>query len=478
MCLRFVLLHIILNRVVSIIPSLHNNWAENAKSRADIHRSGLPCASPVKRAPVNFPKELLTSSNDAEGLEMHSGYINVTEEDYLFYWFVRAGPSAPANAPVLIWSNGGPGCSAMEGATTEIGPLVLFMAKTAGFDGFNAKFSKNPYAWNQKAHLLFVDQPRYVGYSCGTGAYTCSSQQAGLDMVTFLRGWRNVFPEIHEPEFILASESYGGHYVPAWAGAIMDYNEGASDPIRVVGLAIGNGKVNTTIQNSGAFIEWAKQEGLLSQSANPRDEDAARNQIQKALGYVPNYYDYRLEDLGNCCACYSYNYSTWSYWLLKDAVRKALNVCGHAGEEAFGGCAGGCIDYTKTPCGDFDRGDTFDYSGALSRALQKGIKVTLYYGKQDTACNYVGGYAMASDLQWSGARSWKEAELQELHIGGGLTGQIKSSGGLTWMQIDGAGHMTPINNPAAAFHALTTLLRPSDAVEVEALEVVAKKFRR
>jgi len=64
-----------------------------------------------------------------------SGYVNVTEVDFLFYWFVEAKDVGP-NAPVVLWSNGGPGCTSMEGATTEIGPLLLKGVKTgAGYTG-------------------------------------------------------------------------------------------------------------------------------------------------------------------------------------------------------------------------------------------------------------------------------------------------------------------------------------------------------
>ena len=48
------------------------------------------------------------------------------------------------------------------------------------------------------------------------------------------------------------------------------------------------------------------------------------------LGYQPNYYDYRLTSI-SCAACYSYNYTAWSYWLLQSEILTALNVCGQAG---------------------------------------------------------------------------------------------------------------------------------------------------
>jgi hypothetical protein len=106
--------------------------------------------------------------------------------------------------------------------------------------------------------------------------------------------------------------------------------------------------------------------------------------------------DYRTEDI-SCSACYGYNYTAWSYWFLRTEVLTALNVCGDAGNDAFAGNAGGCISM-----GAFDSNDKFDYSGALGRTLEAGVPVTLFYGKTDTACNYVGGYAMAESISWSG----------------------------------------------------------------------------
>ena len=57
---------------------------------------------------------------------------------------------------------------------------------------------------------------------------TLLGSKAGEDLVTFLEGWWKIFPEQARSDIILASESYGGHYVPAWAGAINDYNEKAA----------------------------------------------------------------------------------------------------------------------------------------------------------------------------------------------------------------------------------------------------------
>ena len=170
------------------------------------------------------------------------------------------------------------------------------------------------------------------------------------------------------------------------------------------------------------------------------------------IGYEPNYYDYRLEAV-QCSACYSYNYTAWSLWFLRSEVLSALHVCGDAGVDAFAGSAGGCINLPN-----FDSRDNFDYSGALARALNSGIPVTLFYGKTDTACNYVGGQALAETISWSGMTEFNKQPYSAWEISGIEAGQIKSYGGLTFVQVEDAGHMVPMDQPAASAAVINNFL--------------------
>ena len=413
-----------------------------------------------------FPDSL--AGRTTQNYDMYSGYVNITKDDWLFYWFFEmdnTGPSpyeSPEEVPLIIWTNGGPGCSAMEGATTESGPLVLYRIKES-YELATGQLSDNNYAWNKQGHVLYVDQPKGVGNSFGSGACK-SSVDAGKDIVTFIQGWLQLFPEYSDNKVVISGESYGGHYVPAWANAILDHNENLTagqSSINMRGIAIGNGCVNNTIQNSERYVTFLKENNLIPPTSNPKTTVAADVVMESYIGYSPNFYDFRVRDV-KCSGCYSYNYTAWSYWFLRQDVIDALNICGGAGYDAFAGAAGGCI-----PMPGFDSGDNFDYSAALGRALDANVSVMFYYGKNDRACDYVGAYAMATSLPWSHASDFNAAPITSLSAtaalgAAGESQQYRSpdlgTGGLYWFQIGASGHMTPLDQPPATAVALSSLL--------------------
>ncbi len=73
----------------------------------------------------------------------------------LFYWLFEPGDaSAGDDVPLILWLNGGPGCSSMDGLWLENGPFRL----TSDNDGWT--INVNEYSWhNAPAWTLYVDQP-------------------------------------------------------------------------------------------------------------------------------------------------------------------------------------------------------------------------------------------------------------------------------------------------------------------------------
>ncbi|KAK6241547.1 hypothetical protein SCA6_006936 [Theobroma cacao] len=79
--------------------------------------------------------------------QQYSGYVTVdkSNEKALFYWFFEA-TSKPAQKPLILWLNGGPGCSSVgSGAAQEIGPFLVKEGPTLKF---------NKYAWNKGMYLI------------------------------------------------------------------------------------------------------------------------------------------------------------------------------------------------------------------------------------------------------------------------------------------------------------------------------------
>jgi len=78
----------------------------------------------------------------------------------LHYVFIES-LSNPATDPILIWFNGGPGCSSMLGLFAENGPYIIDDGETI--------IKPNPWPWNKNASLLFIESPAGVGFSLANG---------------------------------------------------------------------------------------------------------------------------------------------------------------------------------------------------------------------------------------------------------------------------------------------------------------------
>lgn len=73
----------------------------------------------------------------------YSGYVTVNKKPgrALFYWLVEASKK-PESKPLVLWLNGGPGCSSIAyGASEEVGP---FRVRPDG-----RTLSLSPYSWNK-----------------------------------------------------------------------------------------------------------------------------------------------------------------------------------------------------------------------------------------------------------------------------------------------------------------------------------------
>ncbi|KAF0758026.1 hypothetical protein AaE_004069, partial [Aphanomyces astaci] len=100
----------------------------------------------------------LPGYNDAKPInfDQYAGHIPLPSNGQkMFYWLVES-ESNPSTDPLVLWLNGGPGCSSLTGFFAELGPFVVQS---------DLSVKRNPYAWNRKANVMFLESPAGVGFS-------------------------------------------------------------------------------------------------------------------------------------------------------------------------------------------------------------------------------------------------------------------------------------------------------------------------
>nr|XP_011460258.1 PREDICTED: serine carboxypeptidase-like 31 [Fragaria vesca subsp. vesca] len=188
---------------------------------------------------TNSDEDLVTNlpSQPAVDFKHYAGYVTVSETNgrALFYWFFEAA-TTPDQKPLVLWLNGGPGCSSVGyGATQEIGPFLL--------DIESQGFIFNNYSWNKEANVLFVESPIGVGFSytnTTSDFHNLGDNFTAQDSYTFLHKWFLKFPSFRNRTLYIAGESYAGKYIPELAEVIFDRNSDPSLHIDLKGILMGN----------------------------------------------------------------------------------------------------------------------------------------------------------------------------------------------------------------------------------------------
>jgi len=188
-------------------------------------------------------KDLITSLpglNDNAPFKSYSGYLESNEGRHLFYWFVES-QNDPENDPLVLWFNGGPGCSSMEGMLHEHGPYQIQP------DGERIKL--NPHSWNTVANILYIEAPAGVGYSYSDdGNYVTGDHETAKNNYAAVKSFFSKFPEYTKNEFYITGESYAGVYVPTLAAEMI-----SDSTINLKGIAVGNGLSSYDINDNSAI---------------------------------------------------------------------------------------------------------------------------------------------------------------------------------------------------------------------------------
>jgi hypothetical protein len=129
---------------------------------------------------------------------MYSGYLEASSTSRLFYWFVESEKVDPKTAPTVVWLNGGPGCSSLDGFFYELGPFQ--------FDS-NGNLELRPHRFNLLANMLFIESPVGVGLSYSTVQnYNNDDDRSAAENRDAIKSFFIKFPELKSNHLYLTGE--------------------------------------------------------------------------------------------------------------------------------------------------------------------------------------------------------------------------------------------------------------------------------
>ncbi|KAK6394760.1 hypothetical protein LTR65_001552 [Meristemomyces frigidus] len=502
-----------------------------------------------------------------EGVKSYSGYVhlppNALNETHelqsypinTFFWFFEARKD-PSNAPLAIWLNGGPGGSSLMGALSENGPCFI------GKDS-NSTYL-NPWSWNSEVNMLYIDQPVQVGFSYDTPTNVTASllkehyagfqyepadfsdgvPESNLTFITgttgsqnvtytanttshaavaiwhFAQTWFEEFPYYKpaDEQISLFTESYGGHYGPAFVSFFMRQNEliangTLSGPglhyLHINTLGIINGcidmveqawsyasfAVNNTYgvkafsdtEYHRAMYELGRSDGIIDRINECRrmERDLDRNDYGD-VRKVNEYCQQTADAVENVLTSY-YIEKAKSGWydithLAEDPFPPAYLI-GYLNQHWIQQALGVPVNHSSaskavyqgfSSTGDTVKGGMLE---DIAYVLDHGVKVAMMYGDRDYACNWVQGERSSLKIPWSSRDSFQAAGYAPLVISpvhsGGLTRQY---GNLSFTRVYQAGHLVPSYQPEAAYEIFMRALLGTDIATgtIDLHEVAAK----
>lgn len=444
----------------------------------------------------------------------YSGYLPVVDKNgqdkNLFHWYVEA-TSEPENKPIVLWLNGGPGCSSLGGMWGELGPWVLDK---------NLNISLNPYAWNKVANVIFVEQPAGVGFSYPSSETNdfITSDDTYHALVVFFAD----HPELRGREFYIAGESYGGHYVPNTAKAIQDGNFAGKNPlINLKGFAVGNGYTDWKL-DFNANVENGRFHALTSQSLfeeakaacggdyarcfwpNPNVEcpeacdkavsKATENAMDGSIDIYDIYEDVCLDEASGELV------QTQASMLLAERhrQRERIHAQGAKGRKlgttispVFDTCIDNYVSqYLNLPsvqkaigvdpskidggrwkdCGGvkYDFNFESEIPNYLHWTAAGNLDILIYNGDADYILSHMGNAAWIASLNLTKSAEWSKWHGSDKQVAGYFEKYATGGFGqpLTFLTVKGAGHMVPKDRPRHALDMFTQFLSGGDYAKV------------
>ncbi|KAK1325334.1 Serine carboxypeptidase-like 50 [Acorus calamus] len=312
----------------------------------------------------------------------------------LFFTFYEAQHPLPTlpQTPILLWLQGGPGCSSMLGNLFELGPWLL----TSDDNNNNPSLQPNPASWNRLFGLLFIDNPIGAGFSIASDTAEIPRNQARVaeHLWIGMQAFLDSRPTFRRRPLYITGESYAGKYVPAAGYYFSRWNSLRPEARRINlrGVAIGNGLTHPVVQVA-THAKNAYFSGLINErQAEQLEALQARRTRDYETGSV-------------------------SVFLNRGDVKKALGVTDKTIYEECSDVVGEALH------DDVMKSAKFMVEWLLRETKDK---VLLYQGGFDLRDGVVSTEAWVKEMVWVGLEEFMMAERKVWEVKGTLAGYVQS----------------------------------------------------
>ncbi|XVF60677.1 hypothetical protein PTKIN_Ptkin08bG0067400 [Pterospermum kingtungense] len=411
--------------------------------------------------------------------QQFSGYVTVKKVSgrALFYWLTEATDD-PLSKPLVIWLNGGPGCSSVAyGASEEVGPFRI--NKSAS--GLNL----NKFSWNNLANLLFLETPAGVGFSYSNRSsdlFDTGDRRTAMDSLEFLIRWLDRFPRYKNREVYITGESYAGHYVPQLARQIMIYNKKSKYPLNLKGIMVGNAVTDNYYDNLGTVTYWWSH-AMISDKTYQQLINTCDFRKQKESDECESLYSYAMDqEFGNidqyniyappCNKSDGSHFTRQSMQLPHQPHRILRQMSGYDPctekyaeiyynrpdvQKALHANTTG-IHYKWTACSEVLNRNWNDTDESVlpiyKEMIADGLRVWVFSGDVDSVVPVTATRYSLAQLKLATKIPWYPWYVKK-QVGG----WTEVYHGLTFATVRGAGHEVPLFKPRAALQLFKSFLR-------------------
>ncbi|KAF2458533.1 Alpha/Beta hydrolase protein [Lineolata rhizophorae] len=476
-----------------------------AASIPNARRSAKPVG---KRQSTIVPQNDNTTSYAVDGTslpevdfdvgESYAGLMPISDEEdspELFFWFFPSENPAAENE-ITIWLNGGPGCSSLEGLFQENGP-VLWQWGTF-------KPVRNPWSWHNLTNMLYVEQPVGTGFT--TGEPTATNEEMAADQfLGFFKNFVDTFG-FHERSIYIAGESYAGKYIPYISNAMFDAEDTTYynlESIMLIDPSLSEDIIQEEIPAVPFVDYWGPllnlNESFLEDIHDRADACNFTSFIETYLVFPPPgpmpmpeeseecglwgdildaeflinpcFNVYRITD--TCPVLWdvlgfpgSFEYTPpgASVYFNRSDVQEAINAPVGA---TWALCSDGVLDQDTSP-------ETA--LSVLPGVIEQTNKTIITHGTADYILLAQGSLLAIQNMTWEGEQGFQSEPADPFFVpyhedqsvaslaGAGVMGTTHTERGLTWIEVNMAGHMLPQFVPSAMYRQLEFLLGRVESV--------------